>query len=200
MKKLVACNESAFADRYKDLAESIKVLEYKISKHMQLQTGLETIYQLAISVILLCYANSQTKTTQALTDLFEADSINFLGISLSPEFVILINVVLNMISYTFANVKGLRGHCQHFPALSKLLLATCIFASTVARIIGFTIFYAPPLGLFDLLFHYKGLKKLQSKGSKEYCGLFVSYTECRELFQVHTTYGSKKDHNIPYFL
>ena len=170
MKQLVACNESAFADRYKDLAESVKVLEYKISKHMQLQTGLETIYQLAISVILLCYANSQTKTNQALTDLFEVDSITFLGISLSPKLVIFTNVVLNMISYTFANVKGLRGHCQHFPALSKLLLATCIFASTVARIIGFTIFYAPPLGLFNLLFHYKGLKKMQSEGSKEFCG------------------------------
>ena len=156
--KILAKHEISLVHSFNKNVKVIKELEEKISRHIRLQQGLETIYQLSITVILLCYAKSKTRTTQSLSALFEVQKITVIGIPMAPEVVITINILVNIASYTLANMNGIRGHCQHFPLMSKLLLCLCILSSTMARIIAFTMFFAPALGLFNLLYHYKGMR------------------------------------------
>ena len=142
---------------YKKQVDTIKELETQISKHVRLQQGLETIYQLAITVILLCYAHSKTKTFNGLSALFKKDGLVYYGISISPELIITVNIVLNLFSFTLANINGIKGHCYNLPFVTKLVLAFCILCCSINRIMAITLYFAPTLGLFDLLFHYKGI-------------------------------------------
>ena len=158
--RILAINNISLTSAFKKQTEIIKDLKKEIFMHIRLQQGLETIYQLIINVILIFYARSKTRTSQGLAALFEGENVSFMGISISAEFVLVINLTLNMIGFTLANLNGIRGHANHFPLVSKLLLSVCILCSTLTRILAITMFFAPALGLFNLLYHYKGNFKM----------------------------------------
>ena len=79
--------------------------------------------------------------------------------------IVTLNVLLNFLSFAYANMMGTRGYRLYFPLRSKLVLVVSILSSCVARMIGILVYFAPSLGLFDLLYHYKGktLRKLFEK-------------------------------------
>ena len=156
-QKILKKKSNCLAEAFRENSNKIDQASEENCKHIRLQQGLETIYQLAISVILLFYAQSKTKTSQGLSGLFEADRIYIMGISVSPTFVITTNVVINFLSFTNANINGIRRSDSHFPIISKFMLATSILCACIARIMSMVLYFAPVLGLFDLLFHYKGL-------------------------------------------
>ena len=158
--KILITNNNSLAGVFKKQTEMIKDLRTEIVMHIRLQQGLETIYQLIINVVLIFYAKSKTKTSQGLSALFEGENVSFMGISISAIYILAINLALNMIGFTSANLNGIRGHADYFPLVSKLLLSVCILCSILTRILAITMFFAPALGLFNLLYHYKGNFKI----------------------------------------
>ena len=156
-RKMRETNDISLTNSMKENAKIIQKLEEEHFRHIRLQQGLETIYQLIVTIILLLCANSDTKTSQGLNALFETNSINFIGISISPTFVMIINVALNFLSFSLANTNGTRANNYNFPLLSKFVLGISTICSCMARIMSITLYFAPALGLFDLLFHYKGM-------------------------------------------
>ena len=158
-KKIVEKRDVSYAGCFEKTNDEIKTIRRAISKHLMYQQGLETIYQLAIAVLLLCYANSNTTTSSGLSALFKQEGLRFLGLTLTPEIIVILSVTLSFFSFTSANINGIRGHCFHLPIMSRLMLALCILASCIMRIVAFTLYFAPLLGLFELLNHFKGKHK-----------------------------------------
>ena len=173
-KSILERCDVSFASAYMKITKRIQQIEKEITTHKRLQQGLETIYQLAGNVLLIFYANSYTRTSQGLSALFESDGIDLFGISISPNFVVMLNIILNFLSFTSANVNGTRVNSYHYPIMSKIMLAISIFCSCATRIMAMNLFFAPVLGLFDLLMHYKG-KSFNCSGFLLASDIFFSF-------------------------
>ena len=61
--------------------------------------GTETVFQLVGNVILLCYAYSNTKSTQGLAALFEEDSVDIYVTTISSKVVLCLLLTINMVHY-----------------------------------------------------------------------------------------------------
>ena len=144
---------------YKKNSETIFKIQRKIKRHVRLHQSFETIYQLAITSILLLYDISNTKTSQGLSAFFEGENFNFIGIPISPMLMVRISVALGFLSFTIKNIQGIRIKGSYLPSTPKIMLVLSICCSCVARILSMVLYFVPTLGLFDLLFHYKGKKR-----------------------------------------
>ena len=82
---------------------------------------------------------------------------NVLGLPVPVEAAIIIYFLWSLASFTFAHAKGLTGHRDYFPFISKLILLSSVLLATIVRIMAITFFFAPSLGLFNLLRHYQGM-------------------------------------------
>ena len=151
-------NDLSNSTIYKKNSETIFKIQRKIKRHVRLHQSFETIYQLAITSILLFYDISNTKTSQGLSAFFEGKDFNFVKIPISPILMVKISVALGFLSFTLKNIQGIRIKDSYLPITPRIMLAVSIFCSCVARILSMVLYFAPTLGLFDLLFHYKGKK------------------------------------------
>jgi hypothetical protein len=151
-------NDLSNSTIYKKNGETIFKIQRKIKRHVRLHQSFETIYQLAITSILLFYDISNTKTSQGLSAFFKGKGFLFIGISISPMLMVKISAALGLLSFTFKNIEGIRIKGSYLPITPRIMLALSTFCSCVARILSMVLYFAPTLGLFDLLFHYKGKK------------------------------------------
>ena len=81
-KKLLVLNDVMMAPNYKEIVLKIQTIEQELLRHLRLQSGLETMFQVTINTILLLYAASLTRSRQGLAALFDQDAFVFLGITL----------------------------------------------------------------------------------------------------------------------
>ena len=110
-------------------------------------------YQIPIQIILLLLASTDTPTTGGLESFFKKDS--FLGINASPTSILTASVILSMTSAILRHVKALvaeKGFLTFKPKMTVFMWTLC---ATVRRILTFVIFFAPSLGLFHMLHHWK---------------------------------------------
>ena len=146
------------APNYKEIVLKIQNVEQELMSHLRLHSGLETMFQSTINTILLLYAASLTRSRQGLAALFDQDAFVFLGITLPSSMVLAVLLVLNfvgLISAQYNGIIGQRGHLyQPFGKLLKLIGCSC---ANLTRIMSFTLYFAPSLGLFNLLHHYQGM-------------------------------------------
>ena len=162
-EKLLESKLTSMITYFEENAKIIQRLEEEKCRHVRLQQGLETIYQLTLNLLLLLYGLTKTRTSQSLSALFESDNnIDIIGIPMSATLVITINTVLNFFSLIYANINGIRENSRYFPFMSQLILALAISCSCVSRIMSIILFFSPTLGLFDLLHHFKGTGALDS--------------------------------------
>ena len=101
---IIKKNDLTLASSYDKICTRIKRIEKNLTKHNQVQLGFETIYQLIGGSILICYANSDTKTRQGLTAFFKEKDHDFMGFTLTSEIAISILLALNLLSFTKATV------------------------------------------------------------------------------------------------
>ena len=155
-EKLLESKLTSLITHFEENESIIKCLEEEKCRHIRLQQGLETIYQLTLNLLLIFYGISTTKTSQGLSALFEPDNnINIIGISMSATLVVTINTVLNFLSFIYVNINGIRGNSWYFPLTSQLILALAITCSCVSRMMSIVLYFSPTLGLFELLQHLK---------------------------------------------
>ena len=156
-KKLLVLNDVMMAPNYKEIVLKIQNVEQELLRHLKLQSGLETMFQVTINTILLLYANSLTKSRQGLAALFDQDAFVFLEITLPSTMVLAVLLVLNLVGLSTAQLNGIadqRGHL--YQPFGKLLLFIGCCCANFTRIMSFTLYFAPSLGLFNLLHHYQG--------------------------------------------
>ena len=145
-----------FASSYAKICTKIKIIENDLKKHNQVQLGFETIYQLIGTTILICYANSDTKTRQGLTAFFEEQNHDILGITLTSEVAITILLALNLLSFSKAQLTGIiAGYASNYNLVGKFLILLCITLNSIVRVGSVTLYFTPVLGLFNLLNHYQ---------------------------------------------
>ena len=147
----------AIASSWAKVCAKIEMQERELHKQARLQLGLETIFQLAGNVVLLCYGYSLTKTSQGLSALFKQDNVTIWNMTFSSNFILGTLLVMNLITFFRVNfcciVEGYGSNCK---IIGKTILLMCIAIGSLMRILSITLYFAPTLGLFDLLHHYQG--------------------------------------------
>ena len=106
-----------------------------------------------IQIILLLLASTDTPTTGGLESFFKKDS--FLGMNASPTSILTASVIISMTSAVLKHVKALvaeKGFLTFKPKMTVFMWTLC---ATVRRILTFVMFFAPSLGLFHMLYHWK---------------------------------------------
>ena len=154
---IIKQNHLTLASSYDEMCTRIKQIENDLTKHNQVQLGFETIYQLIGPSILICYANSDTKTRQGLTAFFEEQNYDFMGFTLTSEVVITILLALNLFSIIKAHFTGIiAGYASNYQSVGKFMILLCITLNSIVRVGSITLYFSPVLGLFNLLHHYQG--------------------------------------------
>ena len=160
--------------------ESVVTSGWELSKrtlheHMKLELGLETIYQLAGQIILLSLAYSETRTNEGLSTVFKEiheededhkhlleDPVKYLqnviGISQSTmtKVLLIISIMLSFFSCIKSHLKAVSACRERFPTSSKIMAGLYSFFGCTTRVLAIVLFFAVPLGLFDLLRHLQG--------------------------------------------
>ena len=161
--RILKQSDFSLASSFEKVCTKIKIQEEGLHKQARLQLGLETIFQLAGNVVLLSYGYSQTKTSQGLAALFKKEKMTLLDapfwtITLSSELILGVLLAMNLITFVRVNfsciVQGYGSNCKIF---GKMLLLICIAIGSLIRISSMILYFAPALGLFDLLHHYQGM-------------------------------------------
>ena len=156
--RILKQSDLALASSWEKIGAEIETLEKKLRKQARLQLGLETIFQLAGTVVLLCYGYSQTKTSQGLAALFKQENMNIWDISFSSNFILGTLLVMNLITFVRVNFSCIaEGYGSSCKFTGRMLLLICIAIGSLIRISSMTLYFAPTLGLFDLLRHYQGV-------------------------------------------
>ena len=157
-KRLICFNDISLATEFRLEIKKIGELEKEITKHTRVQQGLETVFQITINTILVCYAHSSTKTRQGLAAIFTQDDFALMGVTISPKVIIVILLTMNSISLIRAHMNGLiMGHGSNYNFVGKLLVFLFVASAIVVRIMSMTLYFTPLLGLFNLLHHYQSL-------------------------------------------
>ena len=148
----------ALVSSWEKVCAKIERQEKELNKQTRLQLGLETIFQLAGNVVLLCYGYSLTKTSHGLAALFKEDNMTVWNMTFSSNFILGTLLAMNLITFLRVNfsciVEGYGSNCK---IIGKMLLLMCIAIGSLMRILSMTLYFAPTLGLFDLLHHYQGM-------------------------------------------
>ena len=156
-KKLLILNDDMMAPNYKEIVLKIRHVEQELLRHYRLQSGLETMLQVTINTILLLYSASLTRSRQGLAALFDQDAFTFLGVTLPSSMILAVLLALNLVGLSSAQYNGIvdqRGHL--YQPFGKLLILISCCCAIVTRIMSFTLYFTPSLGLFNLLHHYQG--------------------------------------------
>ena len=157
-KRLICFNDISLAIDLKLEIKKIEELEKELTKHNRVQQGLETVFQTTINAILACYAYSSTKTRQGLAAIFTQDGFVIMGATISPKVIIAILLTMNSMSLIRVHMNGfIMGHGSNYNLHGKILVFLFVASAIVVRIVSMTMYFAPMLGLFNLLQHYQSL-------------------------------------------
>ena len=117
-----------------------------MSSHVKLELGLETIYQLAGQFILLSLAYTQTATYTSFPMMFKKEKVELLVAS----------IVYSFVSCVKSHLTAISACREKFPFKSKLSAALYSFFGCSTRVLALVMYFAGPLGLFNLLRHLQG--------------------------------------------
>ena len=173
-------------------------MKRELNNHIKLELGLETIYQLAGQLILLGLAWSETNTNEGLRTLFaeamDNDELNksdvtkqildYFGIQRSTFTIslLILSIVLSFFSCIRSHLKALSASRERFPMSSKMAAVTYSLFSCTMRVLAIVVYFAVPLGLFNLLRH---LQAEQVQWSPSTVANFI---------------GPDSDANLPFFV
>ena len=144
--------------QFRKLIQTLKDVETEERNYNKFELGSETILQTAIALTMALLVLSETRTSQGLLTVFKEDGVKveFLGISWNDSaFFIAFSILLSIFTYTIAQYQAIRSSHKYFPFISKLLIIMYCLTSLMARIISTITYFAPSLGLFNLLRHFQ---------------------------------------------
>ena len=123
-------------------------MEQQRAKAVRIDIGFEVTHQIAITIILVLFSTSQTRTTSGMEALFLPNGSTFLGIE--GIYIFTGSMVLSFISFmnlaTYNNKKAWK---------SMLTAGSHAVLSLVMRILSMVVMFMPSLGLMDSLRHFQ---------------------------------------------
>ena len=122
----------------------------KLNRHIKLELGLETVYQLAITLILLLLSYTETPVEEGLKTVFNE------GFEPLTIVLLIASTVLSAISFSSSHCKVLNVSREHFPIMSRLVASLYSLFGLITRVVAMVMFFTVPLGLFSLLRHWQG--------------------------------------------
>ena len=124
-------------------------LKRTLNRHIKMELGLETVYQLVTTLILLLLSYSETAVEKGLKTVFNA-GLEPLAISL-----LIASTILSAISFTSSHCKVLNVCREHFPFMSRLVASLYSLCGLITRVVAIIMYFTGPLGLFNLLRHWQ---------------------------------------------
>ena len=121
-----------------------------LNHHIKLELGLETVYQLVITLILLFLSYTDTPVENGLKTVFNE------GLGALPLFLLIASNILSAKSFTSSHCKVLNVCREHFPFNSGLAASLYSLCGLITRVVAMIMYFAVPLGLFSLLRHWQG--------------------------------------------
>ena len=156
--KILKQNDMALASKYHEICISIQKTQDELNKHARVQLSIETIYQLAGSIILLCLGYSHTRTNQGLSAMFMQDEIVLMNVTFSSNLVLGTFMAMNLTSFIKVHINGIvQEYSSNTRVAGKIMLIISILLGSLIRISSITLYFSPILGLFQLLHHYQGI-------------------------------------------
>ena len=122
-------------------------LKRALNCHVKLELGLETIYQLCGQLILLFLAYTETPTQDGLKMIFH-EGLDPLSLTL-----LAFSIMLSFYSCVASHWKALTACREHFPFKSRMIASFYSLCGCLTRVLVIVMFFAVPLGLFNLLRH-----------------------------------------------
>ena len=121
-----------------------------LNRHIRLELGLETVYQLVITLILLLLSYTETPVEKGLKAVFNE------GLGALPLFLLTASNILSAKSFTSSHCKVLNVCREHFPLTSHLAASLYSLCGLITRVLAMIMYFTVPLGLFSLLRHWQG--------------------------------------------
>ena len=145
--KNLSSQEVYFTQR--DIAKFEKEIEFwnRIAASMKLlEITFENLIQATLLIVVVLLKYSQTTTVLGLQELFAGGDLGFLVISASWS------VISIMFAPTNSTVASKNGF---MPIIGKVILALTNLVSICTRLLAIILYFAPALGLLNLLQHFK---------------------------------------------
>ena len=125
----------------------------------KVELGLETIYQMTGLFLLFLGANSETPTYPSIGGV----STKIFGIEIPEDDVAQVFLILGCISFAYSFISCITSHLnvlavdrEYFPWFySKIMASLYTTVAITKRVLSIVLFFTPPLGLFNLLHHWK---------------------------------------------
>ena len=127
-------------------------MKRNLNMHVKLELGLETIYQMAGQLILLFMAYTETPTQSGLKSIFHK------GRGTWPIILLVSSIILSFYSCIASHWKALTACREYFPFKSRFISGLYCLFGCLTRVTAIIMFFAGPLGLFNLLQHLQGEK------------------------------------------
>ena len=125
-------------------------LKRTLNCHIKLDLGLETVYQLAITLILLLLSYTETPVEMGLETVF---NVGFEPFTIG---LIIASNILSAVSFSSSHCKILNVCREHFPFTSRLVASLYSLCGLITRVVSMIMCFTVPLGLFSLLRHWQG--------------------------------------------
>ena len=123
-------------------------MEHQRAKAVRIDIGFEVTHQIAITIILVLFSTSQTRTTSGMEALFLPNTSTFLGIE--GIYLFTGSMLLSFISFM-----NLATHNNKNAWKSMLTAGSHAVLSLVMRILSMVVMFIPSLGLMDSLRHFQ---------------------------------------------
>ena len=120
-----------------------------LNRHIKLELGLETVYQLAIGLSLLLLSYTETPIEKGLKTVF------YEGLGALPLFLLTATNILSVKSFISSHCKVLNICREHFPLASYLTASLYCLCGLIIRVLAIVMYFAIPLGLFSVLRHWQ---------------------------------------------
>ena len=123
------------------------------SKFIKTELGLETTIQITMSILLLLFSRSETRTEQGLEGIFDSKE-DILGVQ--AEAFIVLSLAWSTKSAWSSYIVGISWKKDYFSFQSQLFLGLYVVISVGIKTISMILFLLPTLGLANTLRHFQG--------------------------------------------
>ena len=146
-------------------------MKWEVCQFVKLELGMETVYQVALQIILLLMTLTSTGTEVGFTEIFKEgpsqegedvltkDAISSIvenfGIKTKTYATLLLtlSIALSFKTCIMSHLKILTARREWFPTTAKLIALFFSLLCCLFRILAIVCYFAPALGLFNLLHH-----------------------------------------------
>merc|ERR1712016_408912 len=123
------------------------------SKFIKTELGLETTIQITMSILLILFSKSDTRTEQGLESIFDSKE-DILGIP--AEAFIVLSLAWSIKSAWSSYIAGISWKKDYFSLKSQLFLGLYVVISVGIKTMSMILFLLPTLGLANTLRHFQG--------------------------------------------